>query len=490
MLELDWKSKNMAAPEISFRSSSPSSSSSRISDEGKPSLCYSNSPQLIRDESAIAAYEHYFRLPELSKLWSCRDFPEWKDEPIVKPALQALEITFRFVSVALSDPRPYANHREWRRRLESLAARQIELVAALCEEEEEGGGAPVAGLSPSQGVLSRERSSQEVWKLPGASAVVSRTSEASLLPRLATWDKTEDAASAIAYQIEGQMRRCRFTLGLGEPNLAGKPALEYDLVVRPAELHALRRSPSESRAPRNRESEALVTIHQILESWLCAARELLSRVGRRIDGEQWEGAASDCWLLERTWKLLGEVEDLHLLTDPDDFLRLVKSQLAIRAGSGSDALCFRSAALVEAADASRELKRRVPWVLGVEVDPDGGPRLQEAAMRLLHSRRRGEGGNSGRIDLLQSFQAVEAAVRRFFFGYRQLIAGVMGSLEAGGNRSLFLPSESLDPLSQMFLEPPYFPSLDAAKTFLGDFWSKDASDTGCGCSSKTTAPRC
>jgi hypothetical protein len=41
------------------------------------------------------------------------------------------------------------------------------------------------------------------------------------------------------YAIEGQMQGCAFSLGLGEPNLAGKPVLEYDRVVRPQELHAL-----------------------------------------------------------------------------------------------------------------------------------------------------------------------------------------------------------------------------------------------------------
>jgi hypothetical protein len=91
-------------------------------------------------------------------------------------------------------------------------------------------------------------------------------------------------------------------------------------------------------------------------------------------------------------------------------------------------------------------------------------------MKLYHSRRRGEGEEAGKVDLLQAFQAVEVAVRGFFFGYRQLVAAVMGTAEASGNRALFVPAEEMDPLAQMFLEPPYYPSLDAAKTFLADYW--------------------
>ncbi|URE05415.1 Hs1pro-1 protein C-terminus [Musa troglodytarum] len=425
------------------------------------------------DASAIAAYEHYLRLPELAKLWSSNDFPRWANESILKPALQGLEITFRFVSLALSDPRPYANHREWKRRLESVAARQVELIATLCEEEARaGGGAPIADLSSCQGLLSRDKSSQEVWKVPGTTSVVNRTSEASLLPRLATWEKSEDVASKILFQIESQMHRCPFTLGLGEPNLAGKPTLEYDLVVRPSDLHALKRSPGASKDLHNHEDQALCTIQQILESWLFAARELLARVEQRMDDKDWAQAANDCWLLERVWKLLSEVEDLHLLMDPDDFLRL-KSQLAIKATSGSEAFCFRSAALLQVTNSCKDLKRRVPWILGVEADPNGGPRVQDAAMRLFHSRRRGEGDNPGKIDLLQALQAVEVALKTFFFAYRHLVATVVGSLEASGNRAVYTPSEALDPLSQVFLEPPYYPSLDAAKTFLGDFWHNE-----------------
>ncbi|WOL04703.1 hypothetical protein Cni_G13425 [Canna indica] len=447
----------MAAPDISARSRSGHDSKSYPS----PSAAF----------PPADAYERYLRLPELAKLWGSRDFPQWSNEPVLKPALQALEITFRFISLALSDARPYANHHEWRRRLESLTARQLELIGALCEEEGPGSdGAPVTDLGSCKGFLTRERSSQEVWKVPGAMSVVSRTSEASLLPRLASWDKSGDVASMIQFQIESQMRRCRFTLGLGEPNLAGKPTLEYDLVVRPSELHALKRSSGSG----NHEEQVLCTIHQILESWLFSAGDLLARIEQRMDGKEWARAASDCWILERVWKLLAEVEDLHMLMDPDDFLRL-KSQLGIRAATGSEAFCFRSVALLRVTSACKQLKRRVPWILGVEADPEGGPRVQEAAMSLFHSRRRGDGENPRKVELLQALQGVEAALRRFFFAYRQLVASVMGSVEANGNRAVYVPSESLDELSQLLLEPQYFPSLDAAKTFLGDFWQNEKS---------------
>ncbi|MQI72132.1 hypothetical protein EI017_25600, partial [Escherichia coli] len=62
-----------------------------------------------------AAYDNYLRLPHLRKLWASNHFTNWNNEPVLKPALQALEITFRFISTLLSDPRPYVNRREWTR---------------------------------------------------------------------------------------------------------------------------------------------------------------------------------------------------------------------------------------------------------------------------------------------------------------------------------------------------------------------------------------
>ncbi|XP_020592914.1 nematode resistance protein-like HSPRO2, partial [Phalaenopsis equestris] len=113
-----------------------------------------------RDASLTAAYERYVRLSDLAKLWSSRDFPQWRNESVLKPAIQALEITFRFISIAMSDRRPYANIREWSRRLESLAAVEIEIIGDFCEGEG-GGGAPVVDLRSGAGVLARDRSSQE-----------------------------------------------------------------------------------------------------------------------------------------------------------------------------------------------------------------------------------------------------------------------------------------------------------------------------------------
>ncbi|KAA8534099.1 hypothetical protein F0562_031708 [Nyssa sinensis] len=421
-------------------------------------------------DSACSAYEHYIRLPELRKLWSSKDFPDWKNESLLKPALQALEITFRFISTVLSDPRPYTNQREWKRRLETLATSQIQLVAILCEDDlEDGetrGKTPIVDLSSSGGVLARDGSSAEVWKLHGDTTVVSRISEASLLPRLATWHKSEDVAQKILYSIECEMRRCSYTLGLGEPNLSGKPNLDYDLICKPSELHSLKKSPVEHMNLENYENQTLYTTHQILESWIYVSQQLLRRIEERIDRKEFERASSDCWLLERTWKLLADIEDLHLLTDPNDILRL-KNQLAIKASSESEAFCFRSRGLTEIAKQSKNLKHKVPYILGVEVDPKGGPRIQEAAMKLYRRK-----GGFERIHLLQALQAIESALKRFYYSYKQLLVMVMGSLEAKGTRG-FVNVDWSDSLSQIFLEPTYFPSLDAAKAFLGDYWSHE-----------------
>ncbi|KAK9282973.1 hypothetical protein L1049_011198 [Liquidambar formosana] len=254
------------------------------------------------------------------------------------------------------------------------------------------------------------------------------------------------------------MRRCPYTLGLGEPNLTGKPNLDYDLVCKPYDLHSLKKIPNDHID--NYEKQTLYTTHQILESWIHTSKALLDRIAERIDQKRFEQASSDCWLLERIWKLLAEIEDLHLLVDPDDFIRL-KNQLAIRASSESEALCFRSNGLLEITRRSKDLKHKVPFILGVEVDPKGGPCIQEAAMKLFREK-----GSFEKIHLVQGLQAIESALKRFFYAYKQLLVVVMGSLEAKGNQAL-LSSDSCDSLTQIFLEPTYFPSLDAAKTFLG-----------------------
>ncbi|XP_058078195.1 nematode resistance protein-like HSPRO1 [Magnolia sinica] len=168
------------------------------------------------------------------------------------------------------------------------------------------------------------------------------------------------------------MQGSPFTLELGEPNFAGKPNLEYDL-----------------------------------------------RIGDRVEEKEYEKAASDYWLLEQIWNLLTEIEDLHLLMDPDDFLHL-KNQLSIKATNESEAFRFRSMALIELTRSSKDLKQRVPDILGVEVDPKGGPWIQEAAMALFHRK-----GDVAKIHLSQAFQVIEGAVKRFYFAYRQLIGATI-----------------------------------------------------------------
>lgn len=400
-------------------------------------------------EPACLAYEHYLRLPELKKLWGCREFPSWNNEPLLKPALHGLEITFRFISTALSDPRPYSNRREWKRRLESLARSQVEIIAMLCEDEATRGAAPVVDLTSSDGALARRNSSAEVWKLSDEVTVVSRISEASLLPRLLTWRKSEDIARNILDFIESEMRKCPYTLGLGEPNLNAKPSLDYDAIVKPSELHSLKKSPSENTDLQNFENQTLYTTHQILESWICAANSILNRISDRIGSKSFATAASDCWILQKTWSLLTEIEDLHLLMDPDDFLRL-KNQLSIKSMAESQPLCFRSRGLVEITKLCKDLRQKIPGILNVEADPNGGPRVQEAAMKMYAEKEGFE-----RIHLVQGLQAIEMSLKRFYYSYKQLLTVVMGSLEAGD-----------DSLAQVFLEPTYFPSLDAAKTFL------------------------
>ncbi|KAJ9175858.1 hypothetical protein P3X46_014367 [Hevea brasiliensis] len=469
MVDLDWKAK-MVSSDLPNKSPKLSNKLHVMIPSTTPFRGITNVSPVSASDSSCSAYEHYLRLPELRKLWTFKKFPDWKNESILKPALQALEIMFRLVSTVLSDPRPYANRREWKRRLESLATSQIELIAILCEDEEEDGDtrgtAPILDLRSSNGILARDGSYAEVWKVSSETTVVNRTSEASLLPLLATWQKSEDIAQKILYSIECEMRQCPYTLGLGEPNLAGKPNLDYDAVCKPSDVHSLKKNPYDHID--NHENQTLYTTHQILESWIQVAKELIKRVIERIESQKFDKASSDCYLLERIWKLLSEIEDLHLLMDPDDFLRL-KNQLLMRSRDETEEFCFRSRALVEITKACRDLKHKVPEILGVEVDPKGGPRIQEAAMRLYSEKREFD-----QISLLQGLQATEAALKRFYYGYKQLLVVVIGSLEAKGNRVLASP-ETCDSLSQLFLEPTYFPSLDAAKTFLGEFWSHEQS---------------
>ncbi|CAN6443015.1 unnamed protein product [Victoria cruziana] len=476
MVDLDWKSNVIVS---GMRSMAPDLAGKTSSSDGVFPFAgdMHEADELPQPSPAdVASYENYLRLPELSRLWGSKEWQAWKNETLLRPSLQGLEITFRLISIVLSDLRPYSNKPEWRRRLESLADRQVELIAAFCKQEGEQ-TSPLAAPTfdrVSEGVLQRDGSSPEVWKVRGSSlpVLVNRVSEQSLLPRLRTWKKAEDTAAKIALSIECHMQSSPFTLGLGEPNLSCKRTLCYDLVCRPSDLYALKNNPFDRRID-NAENQTLYTVHQILEAWIFVARQLIRRISGRIDDEEWGKAADDCWLLERVWKLLEEIQELHLLMDPDDFLRL-KSQLYIGGSTESGGFCLRSLSLYAATQGCKELKNRVPAILGAEADPRGGPRIQEAAMRLFH--RHGGGRGPERIHLLQAFQAVETAVKRFYFGYHQVVVVVMGSLEAKGNHSLTAACPGT--LSQTFLEPPYFPSLDAAKTFLGDFWRYESDQGG------------
>ncbi|CAN7007552.1 unnamed protein product, partial [Brassica rapa subsp. trilocularis] len=421
MVDMDWKRK-MVSSELSSKLHVTIPSPFKVP---------VSSPISCSAPAACSAYELYLRLPELKKLWSTREFPQWNDEPILKPALQALEITFRLVSSVCSDTRPYTNHREWNRRLDSLVTNQIQLIAVICEVEDEEEDERSAPLGDKRSSLS-------------------------LLPHLATWRKSEALGRKILCTIDNEMRRCKYTLGLGEQNVSNKPNLRYDAVCKPNEVYSLKDNPYADHID-NEENQTLYVLHQILESWFHASGNLLRRINTRIEEGRFGEAASDVYLVERIWKLMAEIEDLHILMDPEDFLKL-KKQLQIKSNGQDDAFCFRSRGLVEMMKMTKDLREKVPAVLGVEVDPTGGPRLQEAVMRLYATK-----GDCDKIHLLQGMQAVEAAAKRFFFAYKQLVAVVMGSAETS--------QESCDSLSQIFMEPTYFPSLDAAKTFLGEFWS-------------------
>jgi hypothetical protein len=78
--------------------------------------------------------------------------------------------------------------------------------------------------------------SHVVWHKSGSRAVVSRLSQESLLPRLAAWRTAQSVGARLQIAIESNMARAPFTLGLGEPNLSGKPILEYDRICTPLEV--------------------------------------------------------------------------------------------------------------------------------------------------------------------------------------------------------------------------------------------------------------
>ncbi|KAF3554144.1 hypothetical protein F2Q69_00010835 [Brassica cretica] len=75
----------------------------------------------------------------------------------------------------------------------------------------------------------------------------------------------------------------------------------------------------------------LYILHQIIESWLHVSLNLLRRINTRVDEGRFGEASGDVYLVESIWKLLTDVEDLHLLMDPEDFLKL-KKHLHIKTG--------------------------------------------------------------------------------------------------------------------------------------------------------------
>ncbi len=181
----------------------------------------------------VEGYELYIHLPELSRLWQAKLYPNvWPNERIVKPALHSLEMVFRMISSVLCDTRPYIDGDEWLRRLESLANMQLELLSCIVERDQQ---APTTKSSASSSYVGAE-ASHVVWHKSGSRAVVSRLSQESLLPRLAAWRTAQSVGARLQIAIESNMARAPFTLGLGEPNLSGKPILEYDRICTPLEV--------------------------------------------------------------------------------------------------------------------------------------------------------------------------------------------------------------------------------------------------------------
>ena len=57
-------------------------------------------------------------------------------------------------------------------------------------------------------------------------------------------------------------------------------------------------------------SETVYTTLQILESWIHMAQQMLKHVTELVKAQKFKKAASDCYLIERIWKLLFETEFL------------------------------------------------------------------------------------------------------------------------------------------------------------------------------------
>ena len=395
-------------------------------------------------------------------------------------------MTFKLISAILRDSTRYTNNEEWKRRLETLTCSQLQLISLLCEGDKD---VPIFQWPKSNGVLPTNRG-LEVWVKPGRLPMVTMKSRDSLLPALDRLEIAKPMVERICLAIEFHMQRVPFTLGLGEENRAWKPVIEYDRICKPRYLYSLIKQSSPFH--NIEEDHTIYTVHQISEAWLFVANVLLKRIRRRIEREDSVGASRDCRTVEKIWKLLTEIQSLFLLLDPDDFLSLMNNAKRDGISATNGAYCLNSAALRSLTGACKELRNLVPKVVDVEADPNGGTRVQESVMRLFHSNRRDQGSHRhGKLHLLLAFQAIEASVKTFFFSYQQLVIVVMGRAElmngfagytgASDALSHIYPDSQIemiatssvgpsDPLTEIYSEPPYFPSVDAAKTLLSDYW--------------------
>ncbi|XP_028207855.1 nematode resistance protein-like HSPRO2 [Glycine soja] len=213
-----------------------------------------------------------------------------------------------------------------------------------------------------------------------------------------------DVAQKILLLVECQVKRCSYTLGLSELKLAGKSSLLYDLMCKLNEIHLLKTTSYDERLE-NHENHAL---HWIVKSWIHTSQKVLERIADAVLSITFKKVAEDYYVVERIWKLLTEVEDLHLMMDPNNFLRL-KNQLSVKSCSDETAsFCFRSKELVELTKMCRDLRHKVSEILEVEVDPKGGSRIQEAVMKLYVSKNAFE-----KVHLLQAIEELSIKILEF-----------------------------------------------------------------------------
>ncbi|XLS49802.1 hypothetical protein HN51_010479 [Arachis hypogaea] len=135
-----------------------------------------------------------------------------------------------------------------------------------------------------------------------------------------------------------------------------------------------------------------------------APRACCSSVVESVEGRRFEKAARECYAVEQIWKLLTEIEELHLLMDPNDLMKL-KKQIEIRCFGDTAAFCFWSKELVEVTKMRKEIKRMVSEILEVKVDPKEGPGIMEAAIRVYAEKK------EIMVEVLQAMQGIEAVMK-------------------------------------------------------------------------------